>query len=809
MKNDRHPAYRPYLYCIAGVGFTLFALSVWEMARAGVSVYWLGLALLTAVISTLAIKIPGIDSKISIEDTLFFTTLVLFGSNAGIVTAGLQGLTGSLRVKSAGRRLEYALFNVGALTLCAYITGHVFFSLLGRKPLITGSAITWGKLAFPIAAMALVHYLCNSSTVATIIALDSRERIYRVWAKNFRWTSLSYITGASVAALIAVNLRSGNLAALVSLVPVLATVFFAYKNYKDKLEGQIQGFKELSALYLRIVESLALAVDAKDQTTYGHIRRVRAYALGLARLCKVSDKNELLAIDTGSLLHDIGKLAVDDYILNKPGRLNPKEFEAMKIHTIAGEEIVNQIQFPFPVAKIVRSHHERWDGRGYPDGLAGEEIPLGARILTISDTFDALRSPRPYKPARSIEESIEELRACVGSMYDPKLAEIFLNNIEQLELEAEEAVRNMPKMSFRSYFGKPDPAIRVPAPPLSVSNLPQSLKSSEELISFCEFCISLARQLSLPDLLVNLECRLRRLVPFTAWAFFLDDGNNTLTVAHAGGRYAEQLRNIRVNIGSGVSGWVAAYGRPMVNSKAILEFESMEGDFSSITNALVVPVKSEGACFGTISLYSEASINYTEDHLGILQVVSNQIAPVLQEAQQRALSPSEALVDPVTNAYQAPYLAYAGKEMIASCQESVSRFSLVYLDLQNFQDIVDTHGLHAGDLALRRVAETLRSEIRERDTLIRFGLQGFVLLFSDVQKEQIANRVQRFGLKIQESDTDHLPALVCQAGAATYPENGHTIFALLDAARRDMESQSMPALHEAGKHKILEFSPTG
>jgi diguanylate cyclase (GGDEF)-like protein/putative nucleotidyltransferase with HDIG domain len=788
----------------------LFALSILEMTHLRVSSYWLVLASVAAVTSALAIKIPEIDSRISIEDTLVFSNLVLFGVQAGVITAALQGLMGSIRAKSLSKRAEFVLFNAGALVLSAYLSGHTFFYLLGKGPLLAERTISLRELAVPIAALALVHYLSNSSTVAIVIALDLRKNIYEIWMKSFRWACLSYFAAASVAALAAVSLKSGSLAGLGALIPVMLVIYFAYKTYKEKLEEQRKSYKDLTSLYLRTVESLALAVDAKDQSTYGHVRRVRAYALGLSRLCNITNDNELMAIDTGALLHDIGKLAVDDYILNKPGQLNKREFDAMKIHAVAGEEILEQVRFPYPVAKIVRAHHERWDGKGYPDGLKGEEIPLGARILILADTFDAIHSPRPYKRAHGLQECIEELRNGIGSVYDPKLAELFLVNIDRLKAEADEAVKNMPKLSYRSASAEPSADAEVVDPYESIPALPQSLKCSAELVSLCEFCAGLARQLSLPDFLVNLECRLRRLLPFTSWVCLLDNGNNKLNAAHAGGKFADVLRRIQIEVGMGISGWAAAYQRSALNASAALEFDQHQSELSSLSNALVAPVIKGGVCSGTISLYAEPPITYSDDHLEILQFVANQVAPLLAEIPQSTTSFSENFLDPVTKAYRASYLALAGREMILSCQNSSSHLCLIYLNIRNFQDIVELLGTHAGDSAICKAADTLKSEVRENDILVRFGQQGFVLLLAALPKNQIQRRVRQIIRRLSEVGNGNMLAIECQAGAASYPEDGNTVFDLLDAARRALERdaclQSQDALQN---QKVLNFQAAG
>jgi putative nucleotidyltransferase with HDIG domain len=148
-----------------------------------------------------------------------------------------------------------------------------------------------------------------------------------------------------------------------------------------------------------------MAIDAKDQVTHGHIRRVQTRAVFLAKKVGVTEEQQIRAIEAAALLHDTGKLAVPEHILNKPGRLTFEEFEKMKLHASVGAEILSAIDFPYPVVPIVRHHHENWDGSGYPSGLAGIDIPIGARILAVVDCFDALTSDRPYRPRLSDKEA--------------------------------------------------------------------------------------------------------------------------------------------------------------------------------------------------------------------------------------------------------------------------------------------------------------------------------------------------------------------------------------------------------------------
>src|SRR5213592_3943825 len=190
-----------------------------------------------------------------------------------------------------------------------------------------------------------------------------------------------------------------------------------------RVEDANRHLSQLNALYMSTIETLAMAIDAKDQITHGHIRRVQAYAVGLAQHVGVREERLIKAIEAAALLHDMGKLAVPEYILNKPGKLTTAEFEKMKLHASVGADILSAIDFPYPVVPIVRHHHENWDGTGYPDKVTGTDIPIGARILSVVDCFDALTSDRPYRPRMSDDAALHILRERRGSMYDPLIVD--------------------------------------------------------------------------------------------------------------------------------------------------------------------------------------------------------------------------------------------------------------------------------------------------------------------------------------------------------------------------------------------------
>jgi putative nucleotidyltransferase with HDIG domain len=637
MSDCRHPAYLTYFRSLVALGFATTCISAFRIWMDPADLQWLVLAGLTLVTGRFTLKIARVDSWISVAETFIFTNLILFGTPAGCLTAALDGFVGSLRATPVSRRIEYGLFNMSAMALSAYVAGETFFKLLGHGPLYENPGISPQSILIPAIAMALVHYLCNSLSVAIIVSLESREGIFRIWRENYLWMSISYLTCASVAALVGLNASSITPSALAIMVPILVITYFGYKTYLGKLEEHIAHLEEVNELYLTAVESLALAVDAKDQTTHGHIRRVRAYAMGLAELCGVEDSNELRAIETGALLHDVGKLAIDDYILNKPGRLTKQEFERMKIHAAAGGEILQQIPFPFPVAKYVRSHHERWDGHGYPDGLKGEEIPLGARIIAIADAFDAMRSPRPYKASFSQEDSLELLRSQSGTAYDPQLLDVFMQNIAKLNAMAEETEQQGPELSFRKKLEEVQDATAPPHTP------PIPSTAADELAALFELCSSLDTHFYRSDILVLLASRLKRLLPYSTCVFFVSQGDNTLKAAHVSGKFSDVLGSLTIPFGAGVSGWAAAYQLPMLNTAPGLEFQGVDADFSCFNDTLVVPMVSREGCVGTISLYAEFPVFYSQAHLSVLQIVAEQAAPLIAGAPYPAAAPPQKL----------------------------------------------------------------------------------------------------------------------------------------------------------------------
>ncbi len=253
------------------------------------------------------------------------------------------------------------------------------------------------------------------------------------------WFLPFYLVGAILAAVAyLIGITFGWMTSLL-LIPMVYTIYRTYSSQMEFVRDREQHAKDTEALHLRTIEGLAMAIEAKDQNTHKHLLRVRVYVAELGKLMGLEEPI-MQALLIASYLHDIGKLAVPEFIINKPGKLTQEEFEKMKIHPVVGADILERVRFPYPVVPIVRSHHESWDGSGYPDGLKGEAIPIGARLLTAVDCFDALASERPYRKALPLPEAMEFLKARAGIQFDPQIVELLERHYLALEEKAREQI---------------------------------------------------------------------------------------------------------------------------------------------------------------------------------------------------------------------------------------------------------------------------------------------------------------------------------------------------------------------------------
>ncbi len=407
------------VYAVILAGAVVLAHSAWDLFSHPVEPVWLILAALTVSTSWVMLR-PAVDISFSISDTFNIAAAVLFGPSAGAITAALDGLVLSSQFTFTRRTAHRVLFNIAVSAIAIWLAARVFFVLAGDRPLFEGS---WAavRLVVLLGIFAAINYVVNSGLVAMAVSLERRLPAFTVWREHFLALWMTHFGGvlAALPLLMLQRLRPSidAIEMLVLLVPLPAILYTTFRHAVGRVQDHVVHLGQVNRVYVAVIEALAHAVDAKDQVTHDHIRRVQTQAVRLAHALGVRDADELQAIIAASLLHDVGKLAVPEHILNKPGRLTPSEFEIMKRHAPAGAEILSVIGFPYPVVPIVRHHHESWDGTGYPDGIAGEQIPIGARILAVVDCFDALTSHRPYRPRLEDQAALQIIIERRGTMY--------------------------------------------------------------------------------------------------------------------------------------------------------------------------------------------------------------------------------------------------------------------------------------------------------------------------------------------------------------------------------------------------------
>jgi putative nucleotidyltransferase with HDIG domain len=519
--------------------------------------------------------------------------------------------------------VERLLFNAAAPPLAMWIAAHLFFLAAGSSP----SSPERGSLDRVAPALLLAagaYFLLNTFAVAIAIALHERTGVMRIWKAHFQELWLSFLGGAVAAGIVVYALQDGKYGAAVLGLPLLLAIVlhFAYRNVTGRAEDQFQHLAELNRLHLSTIESLAHAIDAKDAVTHSHIRRVQTVALLLARRIGLTDESQLKALEAAALLHDIGKLAVPEHILNKPGRLTPAEFERMKTHAAVGAEILAEVDFPYPVVPIVRHHHENWDGSGYPDGLSGENIPIGARILSVIDCFDALTSDRPYRGALTPRAAFDIIRERRGRMYDPALVDAFEEIYTTLETEGQAEPRRP----------QPRPAPSGP----STAELPASSITTVAAAFELGLNLAAARDTDVAALVWRYLSRLPRVRSMVVYR--LDGTREKLMATCAAGPDREVLRKVEIPLGERLSGWVAATGQSMVNADARLDLTDLAPHLRS---ALAVPLRT-GEIVGVVAVYSDEADAFDDMLLHLVQAA----APALATADFQQASLERGPVEP-------------------------------------------------------------------------------------------------------------------------------------------------------------------
>jgi putative nucleotidyltransferase with HDIG domain len=615
---------RVYMIAVVLAGGLALVDAAIEAVHTPYPIHWIALAGLAMVTGSFWLNFASESANIAIdEDTFFITTALLFGPGPATLAIAAVGFVFCLRRRMPVRRIA---FNTAALAASMWAGSHAFFLAAGVAPL-SQSKPSLGALILPLLAMTVVYFALNSGITAVAVGLDTRQSPVQIWRRHFQGLVISYLAAASLSFCLVLLIQQASLVAIVVVIPLLVVFHLTMRSSFGRMEDARRHLTDMDRLYLSTVETLAMAIDAKDDVTHSHVRRVQAYATGLARALGITDELELKAIEAAALLHDTGKLAVPEHILNKPGKLTEAEFEKMKRHVDVGADILSLVQFPYPVVPIVHCHHENWDGTGYPRGISGADIPIGARILSVVDCFDALTSDRPYRGRMTVAAALQILRERSGGMYDPLVVSTFIEVYPSIPIAPGDVVAGHEVLQ-RIHQSRHE----IEAPREPVADVTGA--ASPNLLAFVSLARAAAGDAGVADILALGSALVADVMPGSTGAWFLpDDAHDRLIVAAAFGPAAVALRGSSVPVGERLTGWVAVRRQPIINSEATLDLGArVDAVTPPLSRCMSLPLMVGEALVAVLTLYTAAPEGFTADHGQLVQIVAPHLAKAIDAA---------------------------------------------------------------------------------------------------------------------------------------------------------------------------------
>jgi diguanylate cyclase (GGDEF)-like protein/putative nucleotidyltransferase with HDIG domain len=724
------------LVCIPGFVLIANELGQWQshsLLRYGC--YFLA-GMMTA---GLKVTLPSIAGTLSVNFLFILFGIVELTLPETILMASLMTAVQCVWNPRRRSRPIQVVFNVAAMALTTEAAYRSFTALtnLHVDPLVR------------LVLAASIFFVVNTFLVAVVIALTAHKRILAVWHDSYLWSFPYYIVGAAIAGLMNLANKYVGWQTALLVVPVVYLIYRSYRLYLGRLDDEKKHAEEMAALHLRTIEALALAIEAKDHSTHDHLERVQIYAMEIGKEMGLSP-DELEALQAASLLHDIGKLAVPEHIISKPGRLTPEEFDKIKIHPVVGAEILERVQFPYPVAPIVMSHHERWDGSGYPMGLVGEKIPIGARILSAVDCLDALASDRQYRRALPLDDAMRQVASESGKTFDPRVVEVLQKryvDLEQRALAKQQNAQPAAEMKMRADVA---PAAgfeetRTDGATNPVDFLQSIAAARQEVQALFELAQDLGNSLSLDETLSVLAVRLRRMIPCDSMAIYVRR-DDVLVPEYVTGDDYRLFSALHIPMGQGLSGWVAENRRPIINGNPSVEPGYMNDptQFSKLRSALAVPLEGLGGILGVLSLYRAEKDAFSKDHLRILLAISSKVALSVENALRFRQAEDSATIDYLTSLPNARSLFLHLNGELSRARRMKMPVAVLVCDLDGFKQVNDRLGHLEGNKLLRLVAQGLKESCRDSDFVARMGGDEFVLVLPGLTEESVELRCQSF-----------------------------------------------------------------
>ncbi len=761
-----------YWSCVLAAGVAAAIRLMGQPGRPNAAVF-VGLFFFACATAPLKVKLPGVDRSVSLSFVFSFAAITELPPGYGFFIVALALLYEELvdvEITPRWEGMTFKLACAAVATLCAYTVYAQLENELASERLLL------------LEVVAATYYFISSAAGAVHIGLQSRTAPWKVWHDRFFWTAPLYMLAPlGVHATKMLQSTSGTSGCLVGL----AAIFLGYryvKHYYARLHDQEDHAHRLNEIRQRAIESLAVAIEAKDGGTAGHLQRVKRHAVRLARELQFSEM-EIRSLELAAVLHDVGKVGVPDYILGKPGRLTEQEFSQLAAHSTVGAQIVSAVQFPGPVEEVVLSHHEHWDGSGYPRQLVGPQIPRLARVLTVVDCFDALVTDRPYRPALSVPNAVQILRAQREKIFDPTILDKFLEGlpafVEDLEreLEQERASRRLSSGPVR----KVRQTWLAEAESNEIARHRQTLEklasSPEQLVSLYEILQVLGADLEIQQSLRKTLAILRRIIPYDQAAVFVLEKDDYLLL------HGEEIPEYCVSCwtvptSDSLLGQAAAARKPIVAEGPPVAVPAglAARCLHSVRSTLAASLLANEETIGAVLLYSRTPKRFDHDQAWFLGLITGKLAAAVASSRALQKLRHDASTDPVTSLANARAAFQRLESEIKRARRENTSLAVLFFDLNRFKSVNDTYGHSLGDKLLISVAQRLKERLRSYDFVGRIGGDEFLAILPGIAGESLRGKVEAVRQAVAENVVTAADgtgvATTISIGVACYPDDG-------------------------------------
>ncbi len=759
-----------YLAVILGLGLWSFLEMIDHAEKPNWGSFTI-LLLMACAATPLKVQLPGVDRSLSLSFLFTFAAITEQPPILVLVIAASVQAFDVLLGRDKDETTGEILFNFAAAAISILATSRLYAFLMGEPQLpwlvaSTGAAAT--------------YFVLVTSTRAMRIGIVGKTNPLKVWNEKFFWTSPIYMMAPLGVTVIRLLVDAESYVDTLLGLSVIGAAYFYMRTYFPRLHDRQDHAQRMAEIRQRAIETLAVAIEAKDGSTAGHLERVKLYATRLGERLDCNEQ-EIRTLKLAAVLHDVGKVGVPDYILKKPSRLTDHEFLEISHHVTIGAEIVSAMQFPEPVAQIVLSHHEHWDGSGYPRRLVGSEIPRLARILTVVDCFDALISERPYRQALSIEDAVEVMNEQRAKIFDPEILDIFLAELpsyldelhqDLLRDQAAKAPARQPENAVKQTWIT-EQSGRTSMHRRTLQRLTQT---PEKLEAFYDILRILGADLNIGKSLHDCLQILRTAMPSEKAGIFTKQDNKYILLA-ADGIPDHCIARMHLSAEHGLVAHAAHTGVPMIGDAPPVELPAgpVHHYLEDVKATVAAPLIFEEEVVGVIVACSSRPGAFTEDHGLFLGLITEKLASTMISWRRLERMQLEAQTDQVTGLPNARAAFTQLEVELRRARQEGGKVGVLFMDVNGLKPINDSYGHAAGDRLLVETGQKLRSCLRTFDFLGRMGGDEFLAVLPGATPEAIADQIEQMKVALAETRIEVVEGVqtrpMISIGAAIYPDD--------------------------------------